>query len=137
MRSRPCQIINEIFDSWKNVDSTDIAEIRDIVFEKKNVGPAGLNEDGLVTLAGEIFQEMMYLYDRLHIKRTPKIADEEIWYISEWFKNNRTEDYLVASSSTRELASFIGSKVYWVAGENGDIKKDLDGIIDGDGLSIN
>ena len=86
MSARACEIVCNILETWSSVSTSDIAKIREIVLTKKFNGAAGLNDDGLVALVGESFQEMRFLHIKLGITFDSTVADNEMWYISEWLK---------------------------------------------------
>ena len=73
----------------------------------------------LVALVGESFQEMRFLHIKLVITFDKVVADNEMWYISEWLKENRINDRRVKDSSVRELSHFLGTEIYEYAEATG------------------
>ena len=116
---RACEIVFNILETWSSVSTDDIATIRETVLKKKFTGVAGLSDDGLVALVGESFQEMRFLHIKLGIKFDSDVADREMWYISEWLKENRINDRRVRDSSVRELSRFLATEIYEYAEATG------------------
>ena len=116
---RACEIVCNILETWSSVSTDDIATIRETVLKKKFTGAAGLSDDGLVALVGESFQEMRFLHIKLGIKFDSDVADREMWYISEWLKENRINDRRVRDSSVRELSRFLATEIYEYAEATG------------------
>ena len=116
---RSCEIVCNILETWPSVSTDDIAIIRETVLKKKFTGAAGLSDDGLVALVGESFQEMRFLHIKLEIKFDNDVADREMWYISEWLKENRINDRRVRDSSVRELSRFLATEIYEYAEATG------------------
>lgn len=112
---RACEVVCEILESWTSVGTRDIARIREIVLESRFAGPAGLTDGGLVALAGECLQEMLFLHKKLGILVDKKVANNEIWYISEWLKDNRANDKRVTNSTVEDLSDFLGSEIFYYA----------------------
>lgn len=119
MSARACEIVCNILETWSSVSTSDIVKIREIVLTKKFSGAAGLNDDGLVALVGESFQEMRFLHIKLGITFNSAVADNEMWYISEWLKENRINDQRVKDSSVSELSRFLGTEIYEYANNTG------------------
>ncbi|WP_302749768.1 hypothetical protein [uncultured Prevotella sp.] len=119
MSARACEIVCNILETWPSVSTDNIATIREIVLKKKFTGAAGLSDDGLVALVGESFQEMRFLHIKLGITFDKVVADNEMWYISEWLKENRINDRRVKDSSVRELSHFLGTEIYEYAEATG------------------
>lgn len=112
MKQRACEIVCNILENNPCISSENIADVRKNVLEKKFVGVAGMTEKALVTLVGESFQEMRFLHQKLGIAFDKNVANREMWYISEWLKENRINDQLVQSHSVESLSRFLADEIY-------------------------
>lgn len=119
MSTRACEIVCNIFETWPSVKIEDISDIRKIILKQKFAGAAGLNDSGLIALVGETFQEMRFLHIKLGIQFDNDVADKELWYISEWLKENRFNDQRVKRSSVEELSRFLGTEIFEYADNTG------------------
>lgn len=118
-----CQTVADILTNWPQVTHSDIPRIRDIVC-KKYYPNVCMEDKGIITQFGEVFQEMMALHIQLNngiINDREKLSNDEVWYITEWLKNNRVnyswKGKKLFNYETKPLSRDFGDVLYWLINE--------------------